>query len=494
MINIFRKNQQILMILVTVLVIISFVVLYNTTQFEMIGVDRAGSIYGRTISQHEVDRQERKIQLASGLGMRDYLQNISSPGEGADGAVWDALVLNREAEKLQIDPSAEAVASGIEQIPVFQTNGAFDFGKYSKFVENNLGPLGFTKDHLEELISDALRIREIKDLIGTTVTISDAEVRRDFDLLNERIKASVVRFALSDFVAGIEVTEEDLKKAFKERSGKYMSDERRKIRYVKFSLNAEQAKLEGSERIRELQKIANEAQDFAVAMTEEGSDFTKLANKKDVAVQETDYFKKGEPPAELISAGGVVTAAFQLTKDQPNSDVIQAGNDTFYVVQLSDIEESQPLAFEQAKTQVKSDLQQERGREAMDLKVANIRNQILEAIKAGKSFNEAAKGAGVTPVNFPEFSRVEPNFEASDAREVMLAAFEMSDGELSEKVDTLTGADLVYVHNREHVSDEEFEKDKATVQKSARQQKLELYYHEWLRLRRAAADVRVAQR
>ena len=76
----------------------------------------------------------------------------------------------------------------------------------------------------------------------------------------------------------------------------------------------------------------------------------------------------------------------------------------------------------------------------------------------------------------------------------MMAAFQMSIGELSEKVETSNGAVLVYINARESVSDEEFAKQEQSARKSARQQKLELYYHEWLRLRRAAADVRVAQR
>ena len=51
MVNLLRKYQQSLMILVTVMVIIAFVWLYNGTRFDRLGADQAYRVYGRTISQ-----------------------------------------------------------------------------------------------------------------------------------------------------------------------------------------------------------------------------------------------------------------------------------------------------------------------------------------------------------------------------------------------------------------------------------------------------------
>lgn len=494
MIGILRKNQQTLLIVVTILVIISFGILYNTTQFELIGADRAATIYGRTISKHEIEREARKIQLANGLGLRDYLMSLSNPQEGLDAAILNSMVVDHEADRMQIEPSDNAVAEGIQQLPAFQTNGAFDFAKYSTFVENQLSPLGFSKEELEELVRDDLRVKELKKLIGATATVSPEEIRAEFERRNEMIVTEVIRLDLSSFIKAAVVSEDDVKKAFADRKDQYMSDEKRKIRYVRFALTEDQKALESSARIKELQKLADAAQQFSVAMVEPDADFSAVAAKAGVDLQETEFFSRSEPPAALANAPAVVAASFELSTDQPDSDAIQAGIDSFYVVELAGIEASEPLSFEQAKEKVTADLKQERGSEAMNLKAAEIRRKILEELQAGKSFAEAVKAAGATAEMFPKFSASEPNFEQPDSRAVMMAAFDLKAGDLSEPVPTAIGVDLVYLKEREPVSNEAFEKQKLTIQDSAKQQKQELFFHEWLRLRRAAADVKILAR
>ena len=50
MVNLMRSNQRWLMIVVSVLVLISFLYYFsNSTRVERLGGDRAGTIYGRTI-------------------------------------------------------------------------------------------------------------------------------------------------------------------------------------------------------------------------------------------------------------------------------------------------------------------------------------------------------------------------------------------------------------------------------------------------------------
>ena len=491
MISILRKNQQTLMIIVTILVIISFVVLYNTTQFEMIGVDRVATVYGHTVTKSELEREGRKISLANGLGLRDYLMSLSTPQEGMEAALWNSMVVDHEADLLQIEPSDDAVAKGIEQLQTFQTNGAFDFAKYSTFVESHLSPLGFTKEQIEEVVRDDLRVKEIKELIGATVTVSPEEVRSEFDRRNEKIAAQVVRLDLSTFVEAVEVSDEDARKAFEERKESYKSKEKRKVRFAKFTLTEEQKALENADRIKELQQLANRAQQLTVEMVDSDADFAALARDAGVQVQETEFFTTSEPPTAFAAAPAAVVGAFELSTEQPDSDVIQAGADTFYVLELSGVEASEPLDFEAAKAQVVADLKRERGREAMDLKAAEIRGKLEAALKDGKSFAEATEAADVKAEDFPQFSASEPNFEQPDAREVMMAAFELETGSLSEPISTATGVDLVFLKDREPVDEETFAKQELTMRDAAKRQKQELFFHEWLRLRRAAADVKI---
>ena len=64
------------MILVTLLVIVSFIWLYNDTQFNKLGTEQLGKIYGRTISMAEVQRVGRKFDVCQDLAMRNMFQGL----------------------------------------------------------------------------------------------------------------------------------------------------------------------------------------------------------------------------------------------------------------------------------------------------------------------------------------------------------------------------------------------------------------------------------
>ena len=68
MVNLFRRFQQPLMILITVMVIISFTWFYSRSDFMDQGAaSRIGSIYGKSFSQAQFMREGRKFDLAQGL-------------------------------------------------------------------------------------------------------------------------------------------------------------------------------------------------------------------------------------------------------------------------------------------------------------------------------------------------------------------------------------------------------------------------------------------
>src|SRR5438105_5004270 len=106
MINLLRKNQQALMIVITILVIVSFVVLYNVSSFTRARPDILGSAYGHNVSKIEAHRLARKFDVALQLGLIDLAQSLAgaarSEGEARSQFVFNNIVLNREAERMEI--------------------------------------------------------------------------------------------------------------------------------------------------------------------------------------------------------------------------------------------------------------------------------------------------------------------------------------------------------------------------------------------------------
>ncbi len=503
MVHTIRRFQQPLLIAITILVIISFVWLYNdySTRPGRTGSDFVAQIYDRKVSRTELQRGMQRFQLCRDLQLIELLESLAGRDtvmamfmgrggseRGAENFIWNGLVLRHEAESLGIDPSDDEVVTAIQALPVFQTNGTYDSAKYAVFSQQAMGPRGASQQQLEDLIRDDLRLDGVKALLGSTVEATPAELRQLFERRSQKTEASVVRLKLEDFKAAVQLGDEDLKKAYEERKAGLTAPEKRKVKYVAFSLPKQDKPLAGKERITELEKLANQAGSFAEEMTGKDAKFEEVAAKFQVPVQESQPFTESEPPAEMGGSEMVAHEAFRLTKEQPHSDPVGAENG-YYAMQLSEVMESRALTFEEAREQLTAQLKDERARESMNLKATEIRNKIDAEVKAGKSFVEAAQAAGATAEQFPAFSMKEPKSDQPDASVIVGRAAEMAVNELSEFLPTGTGGLLVHVDKRQPVDETAFEQEKPMLVQGLERYKREAVFQEWLKARRQAANV-----
>jgi len=495
--HLIRRYQQPLLIVFTVLIIISFVGFFNGSFMDKTGGGDGVTIYGRPVSQVERLREGRKFELARSLGMQEMLMTLAGKAQSMDEAVenfvWNSMVVRHEAGQLGISASDEEVLAAIQAMPVFQTNAAFDPLKYTQIFENALQPRGLGKDQLEELIRDDLRLKKMKSLLGATVAAGAGEVRASYDERYQKVEASVVRLKLDDFLATATAPDEDVKKLYDERAAQLKSDEKRKLKVAAFILPTTDKPLEPKERAEALGKLGRSAEDFSAALAEKDANFDALAEKAGVKVEETPEFSRREPPPEFATAPEVTAAAFKLSQKTPISDVV--GSDRgYYVLQLTAIIEARPLTAEEAKPQLVEQLKRERAQEALNLKAAEIRTKIDTELKAGKPFAEAVQTAGAKAEPFAAFSQAEPKFELPDAREVMMAAFEMKEGQLSPFTPTAAGGVIIHVDKRPPVDDSKFAAQKVSLEESLAQFSREALFSEWLKQRRAEARITEARR
>jgi len=490
--HLIRRYQQPLLIVFTVLIIISFVGFFNGSFMDKTGGGGDATIYGRPVPQVIRLREGRKFELARHLGMQEMLTSLAGKAQSMDEAienfVWNSIVVRHESGQLGIGASDEEVLAAIQAMPVFQTNAAFDPLKYAQIFENALQPRGLGKDQLEELIRDDLRLKKMKALLGATVAPGPGEVRASYDERYQKVEASVVRLKLDDFLATATAPDDDVKKLYDERAAQLKSDEKRKLKVAAFILPTTDQPLEPKERAEALGKLGRAAEDFSAALAEKDANFDALAEKAGVKVGETPEFARREPPAAFEGAPAVTAAAFKLSEKTPVSDVI--GTDRgYYVLQLTGIIEARPLTAEEAKPQLVEQLKRERAQEALNLQAAEVRTKIDAELKAGKSFADAAQTAGVKAETFAAFSQAEPKFELPDAREVMMAAFEMKEGQLSPFTPTAAGGLIIHVDKRPPVDDSKFAAQKEFLAENLAQFSRETLFAEWLQLRRAEARI-----
>ena len=378
-----------------------------------------GQIYGRKLTQVEIDANARLGGLAQTLGMSDFWETLSlrQPGNAGYGEfAIKLIVLRHEAERLGLRPDASEIADVVRKLPAFQSESGFDMNKFSDFVRNGLGPMGLGEEHIEQLVRDELCLNEIKKLLAAGISISKGEVDENFQRGYDKFYVTVIRFRSGDFDRDIKVNDEDVQKYYDAHKTELKTEGKRKVQFVQLGLTEEQKKSTGKERIDALQKLADRATDFTQALLEKGADFKQSAEKFQLPVHETGEFTAASPDPELKADPQLSAAAFKLSVQEPNSDPVQVA-DGFYILHLTGTSEPRPLTLEEAKPKIVDALKKSRARELMSTKGAEVVQQLREATKSGQSFEAAIQKAGAKPEKLPPFSLMEEEKPKSEGKE-----------------------------------------------------------------------------
>ena len=452
-----RRHKDWLMIVIAILAIPFVFYFVRTPDYGAMKQGDIGQIYGRNLSQIEIDANARLGGLAQTLGMSDFWETLSlqQPGNGGYGTfAVDLIILRHEAKRLGLRPSPVEIADVVRKLPAFQGESGFDITKFTDFVRNALGPLGLGEEHIEQLARDQICLNEIKELLGAGVTISKDELDETFRRGYDKFFVSVIRFRSADLENGITVKDEDVQKYYDAHKSELKTDEKRKVEFVHLGLTEEPAEytnlpgplsqpaystftnhfvqnliratpfsfgsdmtaqrrdeqktLTGPERIEALQKLADRATDFTQALLEKDADFRRAAEKFQLPVLETGEFAAAAPDPMLKADPQIGAAAFKLSMQEPNSDPVQVA-DGYYILHLVGVTEARPLTKEEAKPKIVDAIKKSRTRELMSTKGAEVANQLREAAKSSKEsdLQAAIQKAGVKTEKLPPFSLFE---------------------------------------------------------------------------------------
>ena len=505
MINILRKNQKALWIVIAVLCIPFVLYFAQTPDYGAINTGELGKVYGKTVSQIDYQHNARLFVLARQLGMFQLLQDLVMGAQSEEQAysefTFNRLILRHEAERLGLRPSAQQIVNVVKSLRAFQGDkGGFDPAKYDEFSKTALPALGFTDANVEELAADQLVLQQIKELIGTGVQVPEAETKENYDRAYGKMSVAVLRLK-SDEVAPT-VTDDDISKYYEANKAQLNTEEKRKVMFVNLALDEEQKKLAGRERVDVLQKLADRANDFSQALLEPGAQFDQVAGKFQLPVQVTGDFTKAAPDPALNANPQLASNAFQLTPEEPNSDPIQVA-DGFYTLHLAGVEPARPLTLEEAKPKIVEALKGGKTREMLVNKAAEAGAKIREALNGGQPFDAAVAAAGVPVEKIPPFGLAEqpkmkpvepgkepePDPQAPDLNLIKGAVAELNAGEVSEFVPTETGGLIAVVEKREPADPLGYQAAKAMFNMRVARNRRDIAFYDWLRERRLEAGV-----
>lgn len=503
MINILRKNQKALWVVIAILCV-PFVFYFSNSDVGALRDNSAGTLYGRKISEIEFQRNARLFNVARELGMSTYLQTMVGGAQSLNEAyqqfAWNRLILRHEAERLGIQPTSEEIANVVKTMQPFRGEKGFEINKYNEFVKAALPAMGFTEAQIEEVAADQLIFNKLKQLLATGVQIPEAESREYYERAYGKMSVAVVRVNSDDLAKDIQVTDEDIAKYYEANKAELKSEEKRKVSFVSFGLSEEQKKLTGKERVEVLQKLADKASDFNQALLEKGAEFEAVAAKFQLPIQTTGDFTRSAPDP-LFSANPQLTdAAFQLKPAEPNSDATQAG-DGFHVLHLAGIDEAKPLTLEEARPRIVDAIKQQRTRELASAKGAEAVAKIREALAAGSPIDAALQQTGLPMEKIPPFAlaepaamQIEPNKppqpQSPDLQMIKSSVAELAPGEVSEFIPTPAGGVVAVLEKRDSPDPAAAEKTRASFNTRYLESKREVAFYEWLRERRREAGVK----
>ena len=498
MMKLLRKHRDWLMIVIAILAIPFVFYFVQRPDYGAIGRDHFARIYDRNVSVLEAQQLARLLSLAQALGMSDFVRTLMSAARTQDDVVINLLVLRHEADRLGLRPNASEIADVVRKLPTFQGESGFDINKFNDFVQNALAPLGLAEDHIEQLVRDQISLNEIQKLLAAGVSLPKSELDENFQRGYDKLYVSVIRFHSADFDKDIKISDEDVQKYYDAHKAELKSDEKRKVEFVQLTLNEEQKKLTGKERIEALQKLADRATDFTQALLEKGADFKQAAAKFQLPVHETGEFSAAEPDPQLKADQQLSAAAFKLSAQEPHSDAVQVA-DGFFILHLIGKTEARPLTLEEAKPKIVDALKRTRTRELMSTKGTELVQQLREAKNSNQPLDAVIAKAGVKPEKLPAFSLIDEEAEKSDGTEqkkqspelltIKEAVALLNTGDVTDFVPSGTDGLIAILEKREPLGEASSGEKKAAFEKRILENKERIVLIEWLRDRQQAAGL-----
>lgn len=493
------------MLVVAVLTIIAFAWLYNPAELNKLGSNHIATIYGKNLAQADIDREVRKYSLALSLGQIQLLADLGGAAqteeESLESFVWNVQVLQHQAKLLGVEPTDKQVFDLIKSLPVFQTSGQFDPLKYGAFVQEKLGPKGFTEEQIEAIIRDSLRLERIKNVVSAPVAVNDAEVTEALRAY-QKVDLQIARFALVD-PSTVTVSEEELQKFFNDNKEALLSPETRSVKYVEFSLAPDQASLSGREKVEALNKLAESAAAFAEKAT--SASFDTSAQAAGYTVKSSPQFDRGgnaqlavqlnQTPTDNADLPALAPTAFLLSDATKVSDVVQSG-DKFFVLHLGEVVPQRPLTFEEVRAMVEPRLKVNKVAEATQQKAEQAILKIRDAVSAGRSFTEAAQAEGLTVDAVNGF---EPAAQAQEMKvpiDVIRLSMLLEPAQMSGFVPSAEGGLAFFVAARAPIAlaGDELTKQKETISQDILEGKRRILFNTWLSAARDQAKISMVSR
>ncbi len=429
--------------------------------------DDYGKIDGSDLTVSDLTTAIRNTRYSLVLSGR--AQQLAQPGVRAQVAqeAWRQLLLLREADCLHIQVSDNELGDFIRSQPLFQKDGVFSPEVYQSVMgqlqifsriplDAGSDPLMTTKTTYENVMRDNLRAQAVKSALFSSVRGSAADLSEQYEKFYGPATVDLITFDPKTIENSVQIAPEEIEAEYKAHpmNPDYRTKEKRNIDYVIFPLTADQAKLPAKDKAAAINALGEKALDFALAFQPEPSangatnpvpDFNSEAKKRGLTPVTTGFFTVDAPPSGLPPSPSFNNAAFELTKDNAISKVVELDNGVA-VLHLAEIQPSDILPLDQVKAGIIAALRAAKAVQTEELAAGKASGDLKAAMAKGATFAAAAASLNLKVETVPAF--VPRKVPATDAklRVAAYVATTLSPGQVSDAAPIQGTDSMVIVH------------------------------------------------
>jgi peptidyl-prolyl cis-trans isomerase D len=325
---------------------------------------------------------------------------------------------------------------------------------YEDFVSRN----GYTVPQFEELVKEDILINKLRNLVGSSASVTDAEVRQQFEKQNTKVKFDYAVIKKDDILKSLKPADAELKAYYDRNQKTYVNSipEKRQLKYVVLDTSKVLAQTQVTqqdlesyydqhreeyrvpERVNVRQIIINKplagsdgkvdqkAVDSARAKAEDvakqlkaGGNFADLAKKYS---EDSDTAKKGgslgwvEPRVFTVAE---VQKAVSSTAKGMTTDIINVSY-AFVIIHVDDKQDAHVKTLDEVKSQIEPLIKQQKAAQAAQHEAEQLLSD-ARSTSSGLEKAAAAKGLQVITTDFVSRNNLLPGI-GSDPQ-FMTAAF-----------------------------------------------------------------------
>jgi len=417
--------------------------------------DSLATISGQDISLVDAQQQfslETRTQSIPPMLRPIYAKQI------VDGMIY-RRALQIEADRLGVTITPDEERERIKEIlPTAFSGDTWLKDRYESDVRDRMG---LSVAEFESELRNAMLEEKFRQMVTDGITVSDAEIRQEFQARNEKAQIQYVLIKPTDLTSSIRPSDTDLASYFSKNSAKYQIPEKRTVRYALLDLaklrssakpsddelrayynsHIDDYKVENRVHVEhilfktvgktdaEIAEIRQKAEGV-LKQAKGGASFEDLAKKN----SEDDATKpKGGDLGWIIDGQTVPEfqqAAFTVPKGSI-SDLVKTQYG-FHIIKVLDRETAHTKSFEEVRDSILPSVVDAK----VDAQANDLSNQIAGAVRQSdrqslddlsKKFNLQISEAGPVTVS-------DPVGELGDSQDVHRMVFDLSKGELSQPI------------------------------------------------------------